>query len=454
MGFTGTEKIIKRNLVRGEAVAGKQAVVTVDCLLTHDVCGPPTIGIFKREFGKNARVWDKNKVVIIPDHYIFTKDPTAARNVQVLRDFVAEQGIPNFYDVGTDRYSGVCHTTLLEKAHVLPGEILVGTDSHTTTASAIGAGAWGVGNTIGAFVMGSGYAILNTPQTMSFVFDNQFPEYVMAKDVILRVIGDIGTDGADFKVLEFAGQGPLGLSLEQRTVLGNMAIEAGGNGFVAPDYKTRAYLNEKLSAISDRERAERMLKKLKGIDFEELQSDPDASFLSRHRYDSQSIEPMVAMPHSPGKVARAMDSKTVSLKSAYLGSCTGGNTEDFLAAARLLVAAGKQVAIPLYVVPATVGVLNFLNNRKIGDRTLRQIFQDSGANMCSFDQPSCAACLGGPVDTYGRINETQPHPRISTTNRNFPGRMGKTGEIYLASPLTVIASALKGRITDPREFMS
>lgn len=456
MGRTYSEKVVKNKLFRGEAVAGKQAVVNVDVLMTHDVCGPPTIGIFKREFGKNAKVWDRNKVVLIPDHYIFTSDATAKRNVQVLREFAAEQGITNFYDVGTPRYSGVCHTTLLNNVHLLPAEILIGTDSHTTTAGAVGFG-MGVGNTPGAFVMGSGKMVMNTPYSMKFDFDGKFPAYVSGKDVILQIIGDIGTDGADFKSMEFGGEairGEQGLSLEQMAVLCNMSIEAGGNGLVVPNERTRAYLKLMLAQMSNNPRAREFEKRLAAIDLDVLQSDSDASYVFNKRYDASRLEPLVAMPHSPGNVKRVMDVKDTKLHSAYLGSCTGGNTEDFLESARMLDAAGKQVAIPLYVVPATQGVVDFVSNRKIRNRTLRQIFEDAGADMKSFDQPSCAACLGGPRDTYGRINDSEPHDRISATNRNFPKRMGEKGNVYLASPLTVIASALTGKITDPREFMN
>ena len=450
-GQTITEKIIEDNLsdIAGlekvEVAPGREVVVDVSVLLTHDVCGPPASGIFKREFGKNARIFDRNKVVVIPDHYIFTCDPKARRNVDVMRQFAREQGINNFYDPGTPSYVGVCHTALSEKGHVLPGMVIVGTDSHTTTHGAWGTLSLGVGNTTGAYVMGSGHIIINTPESMKFEFFNKFPDFVMGKDVILNVIGDIGTDGADFKSMEFCGPGIVGLNQEERETICNMAIEAGGNGIIAPDRVTY----EEAFRVGAAGQGE-------GFDLgcliERYQSDRDARYFKEYTYNADTFEPMVAMPPSPGNVVKVKEIVGRNLNSAYLGSCTGGKRSDLYAAARLLHNAGRKVSIPLYVVPATTGVVEFIKERKIGGKTLVQIFSDAGADMGSMFQPSCAACLGGPKDTYGRINNDPKHVRISATNRNFPGRMGD-GEVYLASPLTIAASALTGRITDPREFM-
>ncbi len=212
--------------------------------MTHDVCGPGTIGVFKQHFGKDAKVWDRDKVVIIPDHYIFTDDAMANRNVDVLRQFAAEQELPYYYDVGTHSYKGVCHIALPEEGHTRPGEVLFGTDSHTCTAGAFGEFATGIGNTDAGFVMGTGKLWLKVPPTMRFVFHGQMPPYLMAKDLILAVIGDIGCDGATYRAMEFDGDGVYALNIEERMTLCNMVIEAGGkNGVIAADQVTLDYVN-------------------------------------------------------------------------------------------------------------------------------------------------------------------------------------------------------------------
>ena len=228
----------------GAVQPGDNIWIDVDVLMTHDVCGPGTIGVFKQHFGKDAKVWDRDKVVIIPDHYIFTADKMANRNVDVLRQFVAEQQLPHYYDVGTDRYKGVCHIALPEEGHTRPGEVLLGTDSHTCTAGAFGEFATGIGNTDAGFVMGTGKLWVKVPPTMRFVFHGKLPPYLMAKDLILAVIGDIGCDGATYRAMEFDGDGVYALNIEERMTLCNMVIEAGGkNGVIAPDQVTLDYVN-------------------------------------------------------------------------------------------------------------------------------------------------------------------------------------------------------------------
>jgi len=203
--MTLTEKILARHAGRDAVRPGDNIWVDVDVLMTHDVCGPGTIGIFKQHFGKDAKVWDRDKVVIIPDHYIFTQDKMANRNVDVLREFVREQGLPHYYDVGTDRYKGVCHIALPEEGHTRPGEVLFGTDSHTCTAGAFGEFATGIGNTDAGFVLGTGKLWVKVPATMRFVFHGQLPPYLMAKDLILAVIGDIGCARATYRSTELYG---------------------------------------------------------------------------------------------------------------------------------------------------------------------------------------------------------------------------------------------------------
>ena len=431
MAMTMTEKILARAAGREAVRAGENVWVNVDVLLTHDVCGPGTIGVFQEHFGKDARVWDKEKVVIIPDHYIFTADAKARRNVEILREFVAAQGIPNFYDVGTERYKGVCHVGLPEGGHTRPGEVLFGTDSHTCTHGAFGEFATGIGNTEAGFILGVGKLWVRVPETMRFIFDGSMPPYLMAKDLILHVIGEIGVDGATYRAMEFAGDAVYSLNMEERMTLCNMAIEAGGKtGIIAPDQVTCDYVRARTSKP-----------------FTVFTNDEGATFHSEHIFNVAELEPTVALPHSPDNRALARELSDVRIDRSYIGSCTGGKTPDFIAAARILN--GRTVAVDTFIVPATTEVLQALHRERVDGKTLIEVFQEAG---CKVGQPSCAACLGGPVDTFGRLNE--PLKCISTTNRNFPGRMGhKDGQVFLASPLTAAASAVTGHITDPRELL-
>src|SRR3954447_14378382 len=244
--LTLTEKILAKHSGRETVNPDDNIWIDTDILMTHDVCGPGTIGVFKKHFGPDAKVWDKEKVVIIPDHYIFTKDAMANRNVDVLRAFAKEKGRPYNYDVGTDSYKGVCHIALPEEGHTRPGEVLLGTDSHTCTAGAFGEFATGIGNTDAGFVLGTGKLWLKVPSTIRFVFHGQLPPYLMAKDLILTVIGDIGCDGATYRAMEFDGDGVYALNIEERMTLCNMVIEAGGkNGIIAPDQVTLDYVNSR-----------------------------------------------------------------------------------------------------------------------------------------------------------------------------------------------------------------
>jgi len=434
--MTLTEKILAKNSGRDHVNPGDNVWVNVDVLMTHDVCGPGTIGVFKKHFGANAKVWDREKVVIIPDHYIFTKDVMANRNVDVLRQFVKEQELPYYYDVGTEHYKGVCHIALPEEGHTRPGEVLLGTDSHTCTAGAFGLFATGIGNTDAGFVLGTGKLWLKVPPTMRFIFEGQLPPYLMAKDLILAVIGDIGVDGATYRAMEFDGDGVFALNIEERMTLCNMAIEAGGkNGCIRADAVTLQYVKERSSKTGNKP-------------YTLFQSDPDAKFIFEKVYDVRKLEPMIAKPHSPDNKASVSEVRGTKLDRAYIGSCTGGKLTDFRAAAELL--RGKEVRIDTFVVPATTEVARGLDRESIGGQTLREIFLAAGAKI---GDASCAACLGGPSDTFGRLNA--PISCISTTNRNFPGRMGhKEAQVYLASPLTVAASALSGVIEDPRNFLA
>lgn len=455
-GMTITEKIMAKHSGRASVSPGENVWVNVDVLMTHDICGPGTIGIFKEKFGPHAKVWDKNRVVIIPDHYIFTADDKCHRNVQILRDFVREQGLIYYYDpefvknepgmpnpyIDPTRtsYKGVCHKALPEEGHVRPGEILLGTDSHTCTAGAFGQFATGVGNTDAAFTLGTGKTWLKVPPTMKFVFHGQIPPYLTAKDLILAVIGDISVSGATYKTMYFAGEGISSLTLEDRMTLTNMAIEAGGkNGVCDVDDKTLRYVRAR-SRIHD---------------YDVFRDDPDAKFCYEQEWDLAAMEPLVAKPHSPDNKDTARNCRDVKIDQAYVGSCTGGKITDMIFAASILN--GRQVKVPTFIVPGSTEVhrdmkqLNLQGRPKgPGEKSIEEILMDAG---CRVGPSGCSACLGGPPDTFGRLQKTEVC--ISTTNRNFPGRMGSAqASVFLASPLTVAASALTGHITDPREYVS
>ncbi len=439
MGMTLTEKILAKASGRSVVEPGENIWVNVDVLMTHDVCGPGTIGIFQREFGEDALVWDSEKIVLIPDHYIFTADERANRNVDILRDFAQKQSIKYFYDI-TDRanfkanpdYKGVCHIALAQEGHTRPGEVLFGTDSHTCNAGAFGQFATGIGNTDAGFIMGTGKLLIKVPATMRFVLDGELPPYLLAKDLILQIIGDISVAGATYRTMEFAGEAIQRMTMEERMTMCNMAIEAGGkNGVIAPDETTFEYVRSRTDKP-----------------FEAVYTDNDAKFYSDRRYDVSQLEPVVAKPHSPDKRALARECSDVKINRVYIGSCTGGKTTDFLNAAQILK--GRKVKVPTYLVPATQKVYEDLFKVKYAGQSLSEIFLAAGCIEPAA--PSCAACLGGPKDTFGRMNE--PEICVSTTNRNFPGRMGnKEAGIYLASPYTAAASALTGYVTDPREFI-
>jgi 3-isopropylmalate/(R)-2-methylmalate dehydratase large subunit len=432
--MTLTENILARHAGRDAVTPGDNIWIDVDVLMTHDICGPGTIGIFKQHFGKDAKVWNREKVVIIPDHYIFTADAMSHRNVDVLRQFAAEQPLPHFYDVGSEKYKGVCHIALPEEGHTRPGEVLFGTDSHTCTAGAFGEFATGIGNTDAGFVMGTGKLWVKVPPTMRFVFHGELPPYLMAKDLILAVIGDIGCDGATYRAMEFDGDGVYGLNIEERMTLCNMVIEAGGkNGVIAPDDVTLDYVNRR---------------NIRRTPYTVVKSDPGAKFHSERVYDVTKLQPVVARPHSPDNRASVNEVRGTKLDRAYIGSCTGGKMTDFRAAAKVLQ--NKSVKIDTFVVPATSEIAANLKTERLNGKTLEEVFLAAGAKI---GPPSCAACLGGPSDTFGRLN--QALSCISTTNRNFPGRMGhKEAKVYLASPLTVAASAVTGVITDPRDYLN
>jgi len=456
--MTLTEKLLARSSGKAHVRPGDNVWVNVDVLMTHDVCGPGTIGVFKREFGQDAKVWDRNKVVIIPDHYIFTSDSMSNRNVDILRDFVKEQGIPYFYDVIDDpnghwkfdaargqekrqfgtHYTGVCHTTLPWKGHLRPGEVLFGTDSHTCMAGAFNQFATGIGNTDAGFILGTGKLLIKVPETMRFFLEGDLPAGVMAKDLILHVIGDIGFDGATYRAMQWEGPGVSSLNIDDRMTIANMAIEAGGkNGIFPCDQQTLDYVNARVAENGTKS------------DFTPVEVDAEQSFIYDKTFDLAKLEPTVACHPDPGNRKLARELNDVALDRAYIGSCTGGKTSDFLAFAEIV--RGKSVKIDTFGVPATTKVVEELKTTRWNGQSVWEVLQSAGVHMT--ENASCAACLGGPIDSFGRLNT--PMKCISATNRNFPGRMGnKESQVFLASPYTVAASALTGKITDPREYLS
>jgi 3-isopropylmalate/(R)-2-methylmalate dehydratase large subunit len=455
--MTLTEKILARAAGRKTVSAGENIWVNADVLMTHDVCGPGAIGVFKREFGELAKVWDSSRIVIIPDHYIFSQDSKSNRNVDILREFAKEQGLRYFYDVIDDpngkwvfdaskgnikrqygsKYAGVCHVALAEKGHTCPGEVLFGTDSHTCMAGAFNQFATGIGNTDAGFVMGTGKLLLKTPETIHFLLENELAAGVMAKDIILHCIGEIGFDGATYQAMQFDGAGVFSLSMDDRMTIANMAIEAGGkNGIFEYDSKTEDYV-----------RSRRQQHGIEG-DYQPVERDKDEIFSRELVVNLAEVEPTVACHPHPGNRRKAKELTNIKLDRAYIGSCTGGKTSDFIEFAKIIK--NKKVAIDTFGVPATPAIVNDLQSTFWGEKSIWQIMEDAGVLMT--ENAGCAACLGGPTDTFGRMNK--PQKCISATNRNFPGRMGNLeSEVFLASPATVAASALNGRITDPREYL-
>ena len=378
--MTLTEKLLARASGKPHVRPGDNVWVNVDVLMTHDVCGPGTIGVFKREFGRSAKIWDRQKVVIIPDHYIFTADSLSNRNVDILREFVKEQGIPYFYDVIDDpdghwkfdaskgqykaqhgtHYTGVCHTTLPWKGHLRPGEVLFGTDSHTCMAGAFNQFATGIGNTDAGFILGTGKLLIKVPETMRFFLEGQLPVGVMAKDVILHVIGDIGFDGATYRAMQWEGPGVSSLTIDDRMTIANMAIEAGGkNGIFPCDQQTLDYVNERVQENGTKS------------DFTPVDVDADQSFVYDKTFDLSELEPTVACHPDPGNRKLAREMSNVSLDRAYIGSCTGGKTSDFLAFAQIV--RGKSVKIDTYGVPATTKVVEELKTTHWNGQTVWEV---------------------------------------------------------------------------------
>lgn len=403
----------KRDVSPGEIVDAK-----INVAMTHDLTGPLAIKSF-REIGA-TKVWDKNKIVIILDHLVPASSVISAGLHKIVRDFAHEQNIENFYDVGR---GGVCHQVMPEQGYVRPGEVIVGSDSHTCTYGAFGAFATGIGSTEMAAVFATGKLWFRVPDVIKVNVEGKFQDLVTSKDLTLKIIGKIGADGAIYKGLEFCGSTIREMSIDGRMVLANMAVEMGAKaGIIEPDQKTIDYVTK------------RTKKK-----FDSLISDPGVSYEKIIDIDVSDLEPQVAVPHSVDNIRKVTELEGKKIDQAFIGSCTNGRLEDLRSAAQILN--GNRIAknVRLIVIPASQEI--YLEAIKEG---LINIFMNAGATV---GNPNCGPCLGGHMGILAD-NEVC----ISTSNRNFIGRMGSTKSfVYLASPATVASSAISGKITDPRK---
>ena len=414
------EKILANASGKQEVSPGEIIEANIDVAMTHDLTGPLAIKSF-REIGAK-KVWDNKKVVIILDHLVPASSVISAGLHKIVRNFAEEQSITNFYDVGR---GGVCHQVMPERGYVRPGEVIVGSDSHTCTYGAFGAFATGIGSTELAAVFATGKLWFRVPEVIKVDVTGKFQNLVTAKDLTLNIVGKIGADGAIYKGLEFGGSTIRDMSIDGRMVLANMAVEMGAKaGIIEPDQKTLDYVN----ARTDKP-------------FNPVKSDADAAYEKVVDVDVSDLEPQVAVPHSVDNVKPVSAVEDVPVNQAFIGSCTNGRLEDLRSAAQILK--GKKIArgIRLVVIPASQEIyLNALNEGLI------KTFMESGATV---GNPNCGPCLGGHM---GILAEGEVC--ISTSNRNFVGRMGSTKSfVYLASPETVAASAITGKITDPRKSM-
>ncbi|PVX26039.1 MAG: 3-isopropylmalate dehydratase large subunit [Candidatus Bathyarchaeum sp.] len=392
----------------------------IDVAMTHDLTGPLAIKSF-REIGAK-KVWDKNKVVIILDHLVPASSVISAGLHKIVRNFAEEQNIENFYDVGR---GGVCHQVMPEKGHVRPGEVIVGSDSHTCTYGAFGAFATGIGSTEMAAVFTTGKLWFRVPEVIKVDVTGEFQNWVTAKDMTLNIIGKIGADGAIYKGLEFSGSTIRDMTVDGRMVLSNMAVEMGAKaGLIEPDQKTLDYVNARTNKP-----------------FKAVKSDSDAEYERVVDVDVSDLEPQVAVPHQVDNIKPVSEIEGTEVNQAFIGSCTNGRLEDLQSAAKILKGKKINKNVRLIVIPASQEI--YLNALSEG---LIQTFMKSGATI---GNPNCGPCLGGHMGIMA-----DGEACISTSNRNFIGRMGSTKSfVYLASPATVAASALTGKITDPRIVM-
>ena len=419
-----TEKILARASGRSSVSPDDVVFANVDKVMIHDVSGPGVIKVFDKLNDQGidtSKLHDSSKVWVAEDHFVPTAEKISAENIVKLSEFTKKYGIEKHFKYGMGQY-GICHTLSHEEALVSPGEVYVGGDSHTNTTGALGAFACGLGHTDVAYVLLNGEIWFKVPETFYFKLNGKLPEHVMAKDFILKIIGDIGTDGGAYNTMQFGGSGIDEMSVESRLTLTNMTTEAGAkNGIIEADEKTLNYLQQRGAT-----------------NINQIKSDEDAEYAKIFEYEASEIEPIVAKPFSPENITPVRDVSSIELDKAYIGSCTGAKYEDLLAAAKILK--GKQVKIRTEVLPAAISIY-----KRAMQEGLLQIFMDAGAMV---GPPTCGACCGAHMGVLAKDEIC-----ISTTNRNFPGRMGHIdSQTYLASPLVAAASAVTGKITDPRDL--
>lgn len=417
--MTIAEKILADHAGLDHVEPGQLIEVDVDIALGNDITAPIAIEIFKKTGVKE--VFDRTKIALVADHFTPNKDIKSAEQVRLLREFSEEQAIVHFYEGGE---VGVEHCLLPEKGIVLPGDVVIGADSHTCTYGALGAFATGVGSTDLAAAMITGKTWFKVPESIKFVYSGQLQPWVSGKDLILYTIGDIGVDGALYMAMEFTGPVIENMSMAERMTMSNMAIEAGGKaGLINPDEKTKQYVEP---------RAKRPYKF--------FESDSDAAYKKVIEYDCTNIEPQIAFPHLPENTIGMSEVGIVELDQVVIGSCTNGRIEDLAVAAQILQ--GKKVAegLRLIILPATPQVW-----ADALEKGYLKIFSEAGAII---GPPTCGPCLGGHMGVLAKGEKA-----LSTTNRNFVGRMGHPeSEVYLTSPAIAAASAVLGRIGSPSEL--
>ena len=414
-----TEKILAKASGKSTVQPGDIVDANVDFIMVHDLTGPLAIEAFKK-IGVN-KVWDNKKVVTVLDHQIPAESVKMAELHKMLRKFAKEQSI-RLYDVGE---GGICHQVMPEKGYVAPGALIVGADSHTCTYGAFGAFATGIGSTEAAAVFATGKIWLKVPETIRFNVEGQFQKYVTPKDLILHIIGKVGVDGAIYKSVEFTGPTIRNMSIAGRMTVCNMAVEMGAkNGIVEPDDATATFLKGRTAKASD---------------YKWLKSDVDAKYEKTVDIDVEDLEPQVACPSSVDNVKPISKVGNVEVNQAFIGSCTNGRIEDLRIAAQIMKGKKVKQGVRTLVIPASQEV--YAQALKEG---LVEVFTEVGALVCGA---TCGPCLGGHIGLLAS-GETC----VSTSNRNFIGRMGSPeASVYLASPATVAASALTGKLTDPRE---
>jgi 3-isopropylmalate/(R)-2-methylmalate dehydratase large subunit len=417
---TLAQKIIARAAGRESVAPGEIVTCRVDLAMMHDSGGPRRVKPLLEKLG--AKVWDPDKIVVITDHYLPANDDESRRIIHIAREWVKEAGVTRFHDG-----IGICHVVLPQKGYLRPGMFAVGGDSHSPTGGAFGAYMFGIGATEMLGVLVTGEIWLKVPHTILVEWRGELGPAVSAKDMMLALCGKLGLDGGQYQAIEYAGDAISALRMQERMTLCNMAPEVGAQtGLVAPDQVTRAFL-ESVGAT--------------GADVAAWQGDPGAPLLAHHHFDASTLEPQVAAPHTPANAAPVARHAGTRIDTAYIGACTGAKIEDLRMAAKVLE--GRRVAehIRFVVAPASA------QDQAIAARegTL-QILVDAGAELLAN---SCGICAGYGDDRLGE-NEVA----ITSTARNFKGRMGAaSSQVYLASPFTVAASAIAGRICDPREFL-